>query len=275
MNTEQEIQLSDDLRHLVVGHSFTADPDALLLRGRQARRRSMATRGAAGIGVLAVAAAGTVVGLDAGGSGTPSVQDAAYVVKHVSAVLDSDKDYVYQMTEPSQGTVEYLDQTTTNQYFVAGTGNTRVVSWDSSPVVDHYTHLRNTTVNYQNHTYSTSDDKVGGYISGPEPKESNIVDRVRQGINSGQDKILGTGEYQGHQVIKLGWTEDSSNFQLWVDSTTYQPVHSISTGPDGDQDATDLAFLPRTPDLVHTMNTPQIPAGFTKVAEASNIGHGG
>jgi hypothetical protein len=76
-------------------------------------------------------------------------------------------------------------------------------------------------------------------------------------------------------VIKLGWTEDSSNFQLWVDSTTYQPVHSISTGPDGDQDATDLAFLPRTPDLVHTMNTPQIPAGFTKVAEASNIGHGG
>ncbi|MEU4520642.1 hypothetical protein AB0F52_18320 [Amycolatopsis sp. NPDC024027] len=38
----------------------------------------------------------------------------------------------------------------------------------------------------------------------------------------------------------------------------------------------DLAFLPRTPDLVRTVNTPQVPAGFTKAAEANTgPGHGG
>ena len=76
-------------------------------------------------------------------------------------------------------------------------------------------------------------------------------------------------------MIKLAIGDPSLKFELWVDSTSYQPVHSVSIGPDGTTDATDLAFLPRTPDLVHTMTTPQVPAGFTKVDEASNIGHGG
>lgn len=276
MNAEQEIQLSDDLRHLVAGQSFTRDPDAVLTSARRARRRGLATRGVAGVGVLAVAATGTVLGLNgSSGSNAPAVQDAAYVAKHVSAVLDSDSNSVYRETDLTQGTVTYIDQVTSNQYFVSGSGDTRVVAWDTSPVIDHYVHLQDTTVNYQDHTYSTGDMKVGGYVSGALPQADSVVVNVKHGIRSGTTKIIGTGEYQGHHVIKLSYAQDSSGFQLWVDSTTYQPVHSVETDPDGTQDATDLAFLPRTPDLLHTMTTPQVPAGFTKVAEASNIGHGG
>ncbi|HEY4453005.1 MAG TPA: hypothetical protein VGN81_01735 [Pseudonocardiaceae bacterium] len=274
MSTHDEIQLSDDLRHLVAGHSFEADPDALLVRAQRARRRNIATKGAAGIGVLAVAAAGTAIAFN-GGSGTPQVQNAAYIAQQVTKALDSDAGNVYRVTDLNEGTVAYLDQVTYNQYFVAGSGDTRVVAWDTFSVVDHQTHLLDTTVNYKDHTYSTDDTNTGLSPSGPPQAGTGIVDRVKQGVKSGSDKIVGTGEYQGHQVIKLTFASGTSGFELWVDSSTYQPVHSIATESDGTKDASDLAFLPRTPDLVHTMTTPQVPAGFAKVDQASNIGHGG
>jgi hypothetical protein len=274
VNHEHEIQLSDDLRHIVAGHSFQADPDALLQRGQRARRRSMATRGMAGIGVLAVAATGTVIGLNGSGSGSPQVQDAAYVAQHVTAVLNSEADYVYRETDLTDGIISYLDQVDPNLYFVAGTAANPIQIWDSKSVVDHHMHVKETAVNYKDHTYSTSDDKLPAYVSGP-LQEGNIVDRIKQGINSGENKIVGTGDYQGHHVIKLSYAQDEMDFQLWVDSTTYQPVHSVST-IDGQTDETDLALLPRTPDLVHTMTTPVVPNGFTKVDDASdNLPHGG
>ncbi|HEV3360652.1 MAG TPA: hypothetical protein VG247_27885 [Pseudonocardiaceae bacterium] len=279
MNTEQEIQLSDDLRHLVANHRFQADPDSLLQRARQARRRGMATRGAAGIGVLAVAAAGAVIGFNGSdsGAGAPSVQDAAYVARQVSAALDSDANYVYRITDHGQGTVWYQDQVTMSQYWVYGSGNTRTEAWDSSPVIDHYTHLLDTTVNYKDRTYSTSDQKLNGYISGTPPKETTFVERTKESIGKGDDKVVGTGDYQGHHVIKLSYAVDGQTSQMWVDSTSYQPVYLITTDSDGHQDTSDLAFLPRTSDLLHTMNTPRIPAGFTKVADAlgDGPGHGG
>lgn len=281
MNTEQEIQLSDDLRHLVANHSFQADPDSLLRRARQARRRGMATRGAAGIGVLAVAAAGAVIGFDGsdGGVGGPAVQDAAYVAGQVSAALERDANYVYRITDHGQGTVWYQDQVTMNQYWVYGTGNTRTEAWDSTPVIDHYAHLRDTTVNHKDRTYSTSDQKLSGYIADADaqPKETTFVERIKNAIDKGEDKVVGTGDYQGHHVIKLSYGGAGQTSQMWVDSSTYQPVYLITTDADGQQDTNDLAFLPRTPDLLRTMNTPQVPAGFTKVADAldGGPGHGG
>jgi hypothetical protein len=273
VSTHDEIQLSDDLRHLVAGHSFQADPDALLRRAQRVRRRNLATKGAAGIGVLAVAAAGTAIGLN-GGAGTPQVQDAAYVAQHVSTALAEDANNVYRETNLTEGTVTYLDQTTFNQYFVAGSGDTRIVAWDTFVQVGNDMHLRDTTVNFKDHTYST-DDRDFGPAEPSSSRGSTIVGLTEQRIRSGQDKITGTGEYQGHQVIKLTIGTGTPGFELWVDAATYQPVHSVSTEPDGSTDATDLAFLPRTPDLVRTMTTPQVPAGFAKVDEASNIGHGG
>lgn len=275
MTTKDEIQLSDDLRHLVAGHNFEADPDALLLRAQRARRRNIATKGAAGVGVLAVAAAGTAIGLNGAGTSAPQVQDAAYVAQHVAQALKDDANNVYRETDLTAGTVTYIDQTTFNQYFVAGTGDTRVVAWDWTSTVGNHTHLNDTTVNFKDHTYSTNDQDLG-FKESASAQESTIAKRFEQGIKSGQDKIIGTGEYQGHQVIKLtvGPYVAGIAVEVWVDSTTYQPVHAINT-IDGKQDAIDLAFLPRTPDLVHTMTTPQVPAGFTKVDEASNIGHGG
>jgi hypothetical protein len=277
VSTEQEIQLSDDLRQLVANHNFAGDPDALVRRGRQAKRRSVATRGAAGIGVLAVAAAGTVVATHSGGASTPPVQDAAYVTRHVSAALDGDDNYVYRITDQAEGTVQYDDQVTDNEYWIYGSGNTRTVAWDSSPVVEHYVHLLDTTVDYQNKTYSTDDQKLPGYVSGALPKETTIVERIKESISTGEDKIVGTGEYQGHQVIKLSYTSKDVALEMWVDATTYQPVHSI-TDVDGLHETVDLAFLPRTPDLENTINNPQVPTGFAKVADAlpaNSPGHGG
>jgi hypothetical protein len=278
VNSEADIQLSDDLRHLVAGHTFTGDPDALLRRGRQARRRSLATRGAAGVGVLAVAAGATVVGIDLGsGGGAPRVQDAAYVVSRVSATLATDSNQIYRITDPGQGTIQYEDLVTGDQYWVHGSGDTRTVAWDSSPVVDHHVHQLDTTVNHQDRTYSTADEQTPGYVSGPLPPETGIVSRIKESIGQGADQVVGAGDYQGHQVIKLDSTEGGMTFQLWVDATTYQPVHLITTVAGAQPDVQDLAFLPRTAENVKMVGQPQIPTGFTKVADAlpAGTGHGG
>lgn len=279
MNAEQEIQLSDDLRHIVAGHSFQADPDALLQRAQRVRRRTIATKGVAGIGVLAVAATGAVLALNGGGSGAgaPAVQDAAFVAKQVSAALDSDANNILRITDAQQGTVSYRDQTTQDEYFVSGTGNSRIEAWDSQAVINHEAHLRDTTVNYQDHTYSASDE-VTGQVSGTEATPLSFTARVKQALQSGSDKIIGTGEYQGHHVIKLTFAgrQQVAGYELWVDSTTYQPVHELVPSGQATTDALDLAFLPRTSDLVNQVDNPRIPAGFTKVADASGgLGHGG
>ena len=278
MNIEQEIQLSDDLRHMVAGQSFQADPDALLQRAQRVRRRSLATRGVAGVGVLAVAAAGTAIGLNGGGTtSAPQVQDAAYVARHVTAVLNSENNYVYRMTDLKTGVVSYEDEVEPNLYFVAGTAANPIRIWDHKSLVDHHLHVTETAVNYKDHTYSTFDDELPAYVPGSSLEPDNVLERIKQGINSGDDKIVGTGDYQGHHVIKLSYDrhDDGMDSQLWVDSTTYQPVHSVFT-MDGQTDESDLALLPRTPDLVHTVTTPVVPNGFTKVDDASdNVPHGG
>lgn len=281
MNTEQETQLSDDLRHLVAGHRFEADTDALIQRGRHAQRRSLVTRCAAGIGVLAVAAVGTAIATNDGGpsAGEPTVQNTAFVVRQVSAALGKDAAYIYRIIDHGQGTVWYQDQVTMDQYWVYGSGNTRTEAWNSSPVIDHHVHLLDTTVNYKDRTYSKDDMTLPGHVTGTDtpPQGTSLVGRIKESISRDRDKIVGTGQYQGHQVIKLGYTVADQYSEIWVDSTSYQPVYLITTGDNGHQDTSDLAFLPRTPDLVHTMSNPQVPAGFTKVSDAldGGPGHGG
>ncbi|MEV6444936.1 hypothetical protein [Amycolatopsis sp. NPDC051716] len=267
MNTEQENRLREDLRRAVDGETFRTDPDVVLGRARRARRRTLVARGAAGTGVLAVVAATLIAGHP---GDAPEVRTAAYVVERVSAALDGGPGYVYRIVDHDEGTVWYQDQVTMSQYWVYGTGGTRIEAWDSSPVIDHAAHLLDTTVNHQDRTYSTEDTKLPGHVAGELPPKTNFVDRIKRSI-SGQE-IVGSGEYQGHRVLKLGYAAG----ELWVDATTYLPVYRITTDADGRRTTSDLAFLPRTPDLVQTVNTPRVPAGFTKVAEANTgPGHGG
>ncbi|ADJ45091.1 hypothetical protein AMES_3266 [Amycolatopsis mediterranei S699] len=270
MNTEQENRLREDLRLAVDGETFRTDPDVVLGRARRARRRSLVTRGAAGTGVLAVAVAAALTGIHPGGA--PEVRTAAYVVERISAALDGGSDSVYRIVDHNEGSVWYQDQVTMSQYWVYGTGGTRIEAWDSTPVIDHYAHLVDTTVNHKDRTYSTEDTKLPAYVPGTLPPRSSFADRIKKSISAGGPEIAGSGEYQGHQVIKLGYPGG----ELWVDSATYLPVYRITTDPDGRRTTSDLAFLPRTPDLVQTVNTPQVPPGFTKVAEANTgPGHGG
>jgi hypothetical protein len=268
VNTEQENRLREDLRRAVDGETFRTDPDVVLGRARRARRRTLVTRGAVGTGVLAVVVAATLASVP---TGVPEVRNAAYVVERVSAALDGGPGYVYRSVDHDEGTVWYQDQVTMSQYWVYGTGATRIEAWDSSPVIDHAAHLRDTTVNHKDRTFSTEDTKLPGYVAGELPPKTSFADRIKKSITGGQE-IVGSGEYRGHQVIKLGHPAG----ELWVDATTYLPVYRVTTDADGRKTASDLAFLPRTPDLVKTVNTPQIPAGFTEVAEANTgPGHGG
>jgi hypothetical protein len=270
VNTEQENLLREDLRRAVDGETFRTDLDAVLRRARRTRRRTLALRGAAGTGALAVAVAATLIAGHPGDA--PEVRNAAYVVERVSAALDGGSDSVYRIVDHDEGSVWYQDQVTMSQYWVHGTGGTRIEAWDSSPVVDHYAHIVDTTVNHRDRTYSTEDTKLPTYVPGALPPRSSFADRIKKSIGSGRNEVVGSGEYQGHRVIKLGYPAG----ELWVDATTYLPVHRITTDPDGRRTTSDLAFLPRTPDLVRTVNTPQVPAGFTKVAEANTgPGHGG
>lgn len=270
MNTEQENRLREGLRRAVDGETFRTDPDVVLRRARRARRRTLATRGAAGTGALAIAVAATLAGLHPGDD--PAVHNAAYVAERVSAALDGGSGYVYRIVDHEEGSVWYQDQVTMSQYWVHGSGDTRIEAWDSSPVIDHHAHLLDTTVNHKDRTYSTEDTKLPAYVPGTLPPRSSFADRIKKAIGSGRNEVVGAGEYQGHQVIKLGYPGG----EMWVDAATYLPVYRITTDPDGKRTTSDLAFLPRTPDLVKTVNTPQVPAGFTKVAEANTgPGHGG
>ncbi|MDX3193526.1 hypothetical protein PV458_34430 [Streptomyces sp. MN03-5084-2B] len=270
MNTEQENRLREGLRQAVDGETFRTDPDVVLRRARRARRRTLVTRSVAGTGALAIAVAATLAGSHAGN--VPEVRDAAYVVERVSAALDGSSGHVYRIIDHGEGSVWYQDQVTMSQYWVYGTGDTRIEAWDSSPVIDHYAHLLDTTVNHRDRTYSTEDTKLPGYVPGALPPRSSFADRIRTAIGSGRNEVIGAGEYQGHQVLKLGYPGG----EMWVDAATYLPVHRITTDADGQRTTSDLAFLPRTPELVKTVNTPQVPAGFTKVAAANaGPGHGG
>lgn len=276
MNPEQENRLRDDLRRAVAGESFRIDPDAVLRRARRTRRRTLVTRGVAGTGVLAVALAVTLAGSHPGGDGAPEVRTAAYVADRVVAALAGGSDHVYRIVDHGEGSVWYQDQVTMSQYWVYGTGGTRIEAWDSESVAGSSVHLRDTTVNHRDRTYSTEDVPLPASAPGPLPPRSSVLDRLERSIKAGGQEITGSGEYQGHQVIKLGYTAEGVTGELWVDATTYLPVHRITTDADGRQTAGDLAFLPRTPDLVRTVNTPQIPAGFAKVADANTgPGHGG
>ena len=69
MNSQDELQLSDDLRHLVADPPFVPDIEAIERRGRRQRRRGLAVRGLAGLSVAGVAVAGVAVGTHHGTTG--------------------------------------------------------------------------------------------------------------------------------------------------------------------------------------------------------------
>lgn len=297
MNTEHEIQLSDDLRHLVAGQSFEADITTIERRGRKARKRSRMVRGLAGLGALAVAAGGVTIGLHfstasttntAGpahptstkaSSSAPKVETAAYVVQQAQAALNNETNFIIQDDTVNNGEkyTIWTDPQTGHSYLLEGTGSAKQESWQNTYLVNNVLHWKETDLDYSTDTWFVLVQSAGGPIQGPAPSApyagaGGTTTEIKELLNNSHVQIVGHGESNGHQVIKLQLPWANGYRQIWVDSQTYQPVHIVqadfanSSGPlKNDMIVTDESWIPRTPDLVNLTNNPRIPTGFRQV----------
>jgi hypothetical protein len=293
MNTEHEIQLSDDLRHIVAGQSFEADIVTIERRGRKARRRTLAIRGVAGLGVLALAAGGVAIGLHsthaphttavasrtAGKTTALHVETVAYVIQQATAALDDETDFIIQEDTNNSGDryTLWTDPQSGNTYLLEGSGNTKQESWGSTYLVDNVMHWKTTDVRYSTGTWDTLTQAANGPIQGDAPSApyggaGGTASQIKSWYDSGKFQIVGHGESNGHKVTKLQRPWAAGYIQIWVDSTTFQPVHIImadfanTSGPLKDKRIViDESWISRTPDMVNLTNNPRIPAGFKQV----------
>lgn len=295
MKSEQEIQLSDDLREIVAGQPFVPDVEAIARRGFQLRRRSTVIRGAAALGAATVGAA-VVVSLvipahstapgrnTAGGpagsatrspSSTPPVETVAYETKQIEAALGHADRYIIQTTTSSYSGGTYTDWTdprTGSSYATQGTGSHKVLSWNSTFFVAKVLHWRTTEADYSTHTWFVSVIHAAGPIQGAPPKGPDVPggspQQLKKGLQAGVFRIAGHGQVNGHHAIELRAHVGILSYAIWVDAQTYQPVRVIKAfggSLKGHALIFNETWIPRSASLVSLANHPQIPAGFTRV----------
>jgi hypothetical protein len=285
MKSQQEIQLSDDLRQLVAGPPIAVDLEAIERRGRQSRRTGIAVKAVAGLAVALVAGAAIAVQGGAGGAGPApsksSVVTAAYVARQVEATLADASNFIVRTTQQgsSGGPVtQWTDPRTGSSYGVQGTGSAKELSWGSTYFVARVLHWRTTEADYSTRTWFVSVAHAAEPVQGPLPAGLSVPggtpQQITQELKAGTFKIVGHGEVNGHQATELQLVLGSFQDDLWVDSTTYQPVREIRTleirtlnaPAHVDRITLNESWIPRTPALVNIANHPQIPAGFRQVA---------
>ncbi len=298
MNTDDEIQLSDDLRHIVAGVRFEADLHTIERRGRGARRRAMAVRGVAGISAVALAAGGAYLGLHHSGttspaagvthqpavstnSGASKVETAAYVVQQTQAALADANDFLIRDDSvPTTGDkyTNWTDPRTGNSYLIEGGGASESEAWFSTYAVDGVLHSKQTEADHDTGTWfvlvqSAGGPMEGGMPTGPHGGPGGTATQIKKWLDSGVFEITGHGESNGHQVTKLRRPWAAGYLEVWVDSRSFQPVHVImadfanmANSPlKDDQVVTDESWLPRSADMVSLTDNPRIPAGFRQV----------
>ncbi len=297
MNTDQEIQLSDDLRRLADGEPYAPDLDAIERRGRARRQRGLAIRGGAGLGVLALAALSVALvsrpgpastGAASTGSATGTsgavhqagIQTAAYVAAHAETALAGIDRYIVRDDErESTGPfTNWIDPRTGNDYLVEGTGHGRVAAWGSTYLVSRVMHWRTTQVNYGPRTWWVSVIHAAGPIQGAAPSgpyggAGGTPAQIRAMLKSGHYRIVGHRVINGHHAIGLKGPWARGYMEVWVDAHTYQPVHVViadfayQPGPLRHDDIViNESWVARSPALVQLTNHPRIPAGFRHVS---------
>jgi hypothetical protein len=297
MKSEQEIQLSDDLRQIVAGQPFGPDVEAIARRGHRVRRRSTVIRGAAALGAAAAGAAvvvslviptpGTATGrataagrATAKSPGGPAGRAApaatvAYETKQIETALGQADHYMIKTTTRSYGNgtyAQWTDPRTGSSYASQGTGSARVLSWNSTFFVARVLHWRTTEADYSTRTWFVSIIHAAGPIQGPESTGPDVPggtpQQLRKGLQAGFYRITGHGQVNGHHAIRLRASLGPVTFTIWVDARTYQPVRVIKafSTRKGDTLVFNETWLPRSPSLVSLANHPRIPAGFSHVA---------
>jgi len=293
MRSLEETQLADDLRHLVAGPPPAIDVEAIERRGRRQQQRGLALRATAGLGVLALAAAGGVVAThhtstprntaakptsstgNPAPAGTVPVQTVAYVTQKISAAL-STPGYVIKTVADSSGSGRFTiweDPATGNTMLLQGSGAAKIAYWEHDYYAGRVLHWHQTQVNYGPRTWWVYDEHAAGPIQGPVPSGpagGNVSSpaSIKQLLQNPRVKIVGHPVVNGHHTIELFLDMGPVTESIWADSTTYQVVRSERTFtslPGRPSNLANYSWLASTPAQVNLINHPQIPAGFRQV----------
>jgi hypothetical protein len=204
----------------------------------------------------------------------PAVETAAYVAKHVEAVLANANHYIIRETTNSYagGTyTSWTDPRTGSAYAVQGTGSRKVLSWNSAYFVKRVLHWSTTQANYSTHTWFVSVIHAAGPVQGPLPKPADGGDvspaQLRHWLKDSTMRVVGHGHVNGRQATALRAQLAIGTLKIWVDSQTFEPVREISSLGVGQRHTLvfNESWVPRTARLVSLANHPRIPAGFTQV----------
>jgi hypothetical protein len=229
---------------------------------------------APGPGTSATGTASSPAAPAASAVGQPAVETAAYVAKHVEAVLANADHYIIRETTNSYagGTyTSWTDPRTGSAYAVQGTGSRKVLSWNSAYFVKRVLHWSTTEADYSTHTWFVSVIHAAGPVQGPLPKPADGNDvspaQLRKWLKDGTMRVVGHGHVNGHQATALRAQLAIGTLKIWVDSQTFEPVREISALGVGQRHTLvfNESWVLRTPHLVSLANHPQVPAGFTQV----------
>lgn len=302
MSSPEEMQLADDLRHIVAGQPFTPDIEAIERRARRQRRRGLVTGGLACVTVLGLAAVGGVAATARTGSpgetagqaaGQPAakapaakppakapVETVAYVRQQVEAA-QSPAGYLIQTEQagnngddPSQTVTIWTDPATGNTMLLQGSGQAKVTYWEHDYYKNRVLHWDQTQVNYGPRTWWTYDMSAGGPIQGPVPSgpvggNYTPASEVKALLADGHWKIAGHPVVDGHHTIELSFSVGGLVSKIWADAQTYQVVRMLKQMPHLPAITADYYWVPKTAAKASLINHPQIPAGYAQVAYGS------
>lgn len=308
MTSPQETQLGRDLRDLVSDQPFTPDLEAIGRRARRRRRRGLALRSATTGAVAVLAAGGVFAGVHGTGGGTAArassaaqrgtsavargatgttiaparTETVAYVTGQVKTALANVNNYIIEdaqvQTGPSgDSATNWTDPRTGNDFEILYDSTTgKSIAWLSTYLVHRVLTWKDIEADYATHTWFVSVIHAAGPIQGSTAGVTNSVMTpadIKQWLDSGQLKIIGYQDINGHHTIGLREPWATGYRELWVDSRTFQPVRLITAdfanlkGPMKNvRLITNETWLPRTEQLLTMVNHVQIPAGFRQVA---------
>jgi len=311
MNSPQETQLGHDLRDLVSGQPFTPDLEGIGRRARQRHRRGLALRGATTGAVAVLAAGGVFAGVHAAGgtpAGAPAATSAgapaghrasagaashpasapartetvAYVTAQVKTALANVNNYILRDDQVQTGpggdsATNWTDPRTGNDFEVLYDATAgKSIAWLSTYLVHRVLTWKDIEADYSTRTWFISVIHAAGPIQGSTAGATNSVMTpadIKQWLDSGQLKIVGHQDIDGHHTIGLRQPWATGYRELWVDSRTFLPVRLITAdfanlkGPMKNVRLIDNeTWLPRTKQLLTMVNHVHIPAGFTHVA---------
>jgi hypothetical protein len=302
MNSQDETQLSDDLRHIVDDQPFAPNIEAIEHRGQLKRRRGLAARGLAGLTVLGVAvAAGLVVNAHGGTAGkvanqaitktatrkapaktggTAKLETVAYVQQQIAAAALNLNNYLIESrgkdSDPPYDEITiWTDPRTGNTLLLEYSGYNRIAYWmhtyfDSQRVL----HWDQTQVNYGPRTWWNLNEHAGSPIQGPVPKgpESTTATPadVEQVLKEGVGKIVGHPYVDGHHTVELSIALGTvKTYVIYADVHTFQVVRTIDyfpSTPDAKPIQDDYTWVKRSAAMVKLVNHPVVPADFTQVS---------